>query len=597
MIPRFEAANQISADSERRTLLIAYLIIVLVSFAVYFNALYNDFANDDMYQIVQNKWIKDIKYLPDIFSKGVWGFMKTRSDKIVDNFYRPLMHASFMMDYYIFGLNSWGFHLTSILFHTGVSVLILLLTRRLMEKSGFLVQRPARWHALFVYPPLIAALLFVTHPIHSEAVTWVAGLPEPGFVFFGLLSFYFYIAEDQKKKKVVLSSLFFSLSLLYKETAVTVLLLFAAYDFAFTKDRLNRYSLKRYAPYFIVLGIYFIARVYALGGFAPRQLYSTLTTWQCVINAFPLIVQYIKKLLWPMDLRGYYVFYPIYSIFEIKGIVSCGIILILLLLSILAVKRSRPVFFGLATLVIPLFPVLYVKGIGTNVFTERYLYLPSFGLVFLLALFLARISQRSSRLSVLAVLLCFAAIAGYSAGTVARNPVWKNTYVLYDDNIKKEPAFAKLATASAMIDAYEYLEDREFAQAVNGFRYVIHVNPDYAEAHASLGLAYAKMELTDSAVEELQIAAKLAPNSADIRVNLANALFKSGRIDDAIEQYRTALSLNWRLVEAHYNLAVAYEEKGAAEKAIGHLNAAIELNPANPDLRSELARASALKKR
>src|SRR4030067_1293934 len=116
--------------------LLFIIIILITSFAVYFNALSNDFVYDDKSQVLENHWIKDIKFIPEIFSENVWSFTK---ESVISNYYRPLMHLIYMLNYYIFGLKPWGFHLVNILFHAGVSVLVFIIGLNLIRES----QHPA----------------------------------------------------------------------------------------------------------------------------------------------------------------------------------------------------------------------------------------------------------------------------------------------------------------------------------------------------------------------------------------------------------------------------------------------------------------------
>jgi hypothetical protein len=109
-----EAKLNISKNT-LRTILIT--IILLSCFVSYFNALFNGFVYDDLFQVVENHWIKDTRYLPDIFTQGVWGFAAGKTS----NYYRPVMHLIYMLTYHIFGLHAWGFHFVNILFHAGVS--------------------------------------------------------------------------------------------------------------------------------------------------------------------------------------------------------------------------------------------------------------------------------------------------------------------------------------------------------------------------------------------------------------------------------------------------------------------------------------------
>jgi hypothetical protein len=102
-----------------------YILITLIffsCFASYFNALFNGFVYDDIFQVVENRWIKNTSYLPDFFSQGVWGFAGGK----ISNYYRPIMHLIYMLAYHIFGLHPWGFHFVNILFHAGVSLLVFL---------------------------------------------------------------------------------------------------------------------------------------------------------------------------------------------------------------------------------------------------------------------------------------------------------------------------------------------------------------------------------------------------------------------------------------------------------------------------------------
>ena len=263
--------------------LLFIIIILITSFAVYFNALSNDFVYDDKSQVLENHWIKDIKFIPEIFSENVWSFKK---ESVISNYYRPLMHLIYMLNYYIFGLKPWGFHLVNILFHAGVSVLVFIIGLRLLSEA----QHQAS--ASHMIPSFIAALLFATHPIHTEAVTWVAGLTDLSFTFFYLLAFYLYIQSGTDFKGAYLFSVaLFFLASLCKEPALTLPIVLIAYDYTFKKnrDRISNYIM-RYVPYLIVAGVYFILRSHALGGFAPQKRHTELSTYQYFINIYRIIL-------------------------------------------------------------------------------------------------------------------------------------------------------------------------------------------------------------------------------------------------------------------------------------------------------------------
>jgi hypothetical protein len=162
--------------------LLPILIIAVISFALYANTLVNDFVYDDSAQVGKNPWIRDIRYLPDIFTSSVWGF---ESGSVTSNYYRPMMNVMFMITY-IFGLKPWGFHLVNILFHVGNSVLVFMIATKLRSApeigvdAAREVKEQAQGPLLPIFHdsrftihdfPFITALLFA-HPIHVESVAW-----------------------------------------------------------------------------------------------------------------------------------------------------------------------------------------------------------------------------------------------------------------------------------------------------------------------------------------------------------------------------------------------------------------------------------------
>ncbi len=200
------------------------LVIIAVSMAVYANALWNGFVYDDGFLVLDNPWIKDVKFLPDIFLSEAWGFIQGEPN----SYYRPMMHVIYSLDYSLFGLKPWGFHLVNIIFHAGSSVLVFLIARTLFSENKY----PSR----FISIPLMAGVLFAVHPIHTEAVVWVSGVQDLSYAFFCLLSLYLYLRSDSRfNANYYLSVLAFFLGTLCKEPAITLPGLLIAYDLLLNK--------------------------------------------------------------------------------------------------------------------------------------------------------------------------------------------------------------------------------------------------------------------------------------------------------------------------------------------------------------------------
>ena len=576
-------------------LLLPAVIVAAVSFAVYFNALFDGFVFDDKFQVVDNRWIKDFRYIPEMFSKHAWGFSSR-----VSNYYRPLMHLLYSATYALFGLQPWGFHLVNILFHTANSVLVFIITSRLLKQSTSgpytpVVEKGGEGGIEKVVtgnlssPPFIAALLFAVHPVHTEAVTWVAGITEISFTFFSLLSFYCYIRAEEgfTAVRTIFSVAFFCLAALCKETALILPGIFLMYDLAYKKSGNALPALiKRYIPYLAVMAGYFLLRFLVLGAFAPEKGHDDfsgkLSLYEYVINVFPLFMVYLKKLLLPVDLKGWYVFHPITSLLELKGFVPLLGSIAFAVFSFAAWRKNRAVFFGLSLLVIPLLPVFYLPAIAVP-FAERYLYLPSFGFVLLVAFFINAVPTGSRARFPLAMFL-LAVIASYSVGTVQRNTVWTDNYTFWTDTVRKSP--------DGFIPRYnlgvELLARGRTDEAIDQFQAALRLAPDFLPAHNNLGAAYARKGLIDEAIEELRIAIKLDPESADAHNNLGSALGEKGLSDKAMEQFRIALSLNPAFADAHNNLGISYLKLGDFDKALTHFEEAVRLNPYHTSYRANL---------
>ncbi len=578
----------------KATFSILLVIVILSSFAVYFNSLSNGFVYDDAWQVLKNRWMTDVKYIPEIFSSNVWGF---RKDFSISNYYRPAMHIMYMAIYHIFGLNPWGFHLVSLFFHAANSVLVFLLAFRLLDgpKKGGETQ-PLRDSQSGILDSrsfaFLAALLFATHPIHTEAVDWAAGLPDLSFTFFYLLSFYLYMrAEDRSvhfNAFYFVSVASFFLATLCKEPALTLPLIIAAYDCA-RRPFEGRSTLppKRYIPFLVVAGIYFILRFRALEGFISLRRHPELSEYQSFINVFPLFVQYLGKLFIPLNLNAFYVLHPVSSLFEPRAALSVIVAVLFGGLTYIALKKNRAVFVSLLFIAVPLLPSLYIPVVGPNAFTERYLYLSSFGMVLLFACLLdwAKAARPAAAAGLVAIYIVLAGL--YSWTTVGRNTVWKNDFTLFSDTAKKSP--------DADMPRYNlglYLQNEgKWDGAIELYRKALDLNPEYIDARLNLGVALFRKGQIDDAIDQYQTVLKLRPEYADAHIDLGVALFRKGRTDQAIEHYQAALKLNPDSVDAHVNLGAALGEKGNIDQAIEHYQTALKLNPGSLDAHVNLGAA------
>ena len=513
-------------------------IIIAVSLAVYSNTLWNGFVWDDGYQVLGNPWIRDAAFLPRIFTSGAWDFKPQAT-----NYYRPLTHVIFMLEYFIFGLKPWGFHLVNVVLHAGSSAFVFLIARELLRG------REGAGKAFTL--PLMAGVLFAVHPIHTEAVAWVSAITDLSCAFFFLLSLYLYIRSDDRFNLYYYSSIAaFFLATLCKEPAMTLPALIFAYDVTLRKDGTGLLQLvKRYALFGLAAAVYLGMRYHALGGMAPSRHFSE---YGSIWNLLIIVGTYLTKLVMPVNLKAIYVFGPAVSFVETRVLTAAVITAAAITLFYLAYRYDKLAFFCLLLAAVPLLPSLYVLVTGgASLLAERYLYLPSAGFAMLASLLIARAAGSSGR--AIAVFMFLGLAVMFSAGTLHRNTDWKDDFVFWIDTVKKSP------TSS--------------------------------EAHDGLGLVYAKRGQDDLAMREFLTSLKQYPLSENAFRHLGVLYGKQGRVDESIEMLEESLQVKPSDSEAHNELGIQFTRKGDMGRAVEHFQAAVRLDPSKSMYRGNLDKA------
>ena len=191
------------------------LVLILAGIAAYLTSFQNNFVWDDIGLISINPYIKNWKHIGDIFTS----FLHHKTGE-GGTFYRPIVSLSFLIDYSIWKGNPVGYHLTNLMFHIVNAILLykIIFTLFKEEKTA-----------------LFTSLLFVVHPIHTEAVTYISGRADPIAALFLLSSLLLFITcgNQNKFKDMFFAAVFYILALLTKEYAVIFILLLAAYGLCF----------------------------------------------------------------------------------------------------------------------------------------------------------------------------------------------------------------------------------------------------------------------------------------------------------------------------------------------------------------------------
>ena len=577
--------------SSRRSVVVAAVLVALTALIVYAGSLGGGFVFDDGFQILGNWWLEDASSLPEIFSSAAWGFDPERTS----NYYRPLMHVVFMIDYHLFGFSPWGYHLVNIIAHALNSILVLLLALRLFTGEG--EESSVVGAIKGSHLALASALIFAVHPVHSEAVAWVSAIPELGFTLFFLLSLYLYIRADGSKSCGAFvpwfSGLSFILALLFKETAVMLIFVIFAYDICL-KSRVVK--LKRYLPYLIILGAYITVKLTVSGGLAPKVQHDGLTAFLYFINIFPLIMDYIRLVFFPVDLNAFYLFHPILKVTEVRLVASLIIIIPFIALFVVSFRgKGRAASFAWLLALFTIMPALYIAGAGArgSAFAERYLYLPSAGfiifLIYWLALFLRRFTPRRAAL-LFAVIIVVVSVA-FAAAAVSRNRVWKDNYSLWKDTSQKttgsDLVYVNLGSAADSLG----LRD----EALSAYERALKINPSSAEAHNNLGVLYYEIKEYGQSIKNYRAALTEITKSGDraqVIENMGNVYYSMGELAEAAKSYRAAIEIKGAGVSADLlnKLGIALARSSRTKEAKESFERALEIEPSHVGAKENLKR-------
>ncbi|HEX8336634.1 MAG TPA: tetratricopeptide repeat protein [Pyrinomonadaceae bacterium] len=539
-----EASDAGLAFGEGRVL----FLLVAATALVYANSLGGEFLFDDTEQIVNNEQIHSWWNLVHAFTSDVWSFTSGKVTTVVaPPYYRPLFTVYFTVGYQLFGLWEPGWHLLNLLVHTAATVLVYRVLRRMdagAAVAGF------------------AALLFGVHPAHVESVSWISGIPDPLAALFYLPALLWYVRHRREGGGhwLALSIAFFALSLLCKETAIVLPAVLAAWELAnggggggFSTRA--REAATRLAPYVAVAALYLPLRYAVLGKFGWKHPFMTdVPDWAIWLTVPQVVTRYLRHLAAPFDLSLYYGTSFVRGASDAGFVVPALVLLALAALLWLSRKRlSARMWVALVMLFAPLLPVLNLKVFHQEyIVQDRYLYLPSVGFCYLVALLLARLAERrrTAALALGALLL-----VSYGAGTILQNRIWHDGVALWG-------------------------------------RAVEHA-PDIAPPHYNLGIAHAAQGNHAAAREEFLTAARLDPNVAAVHNNLALAQDKLGDEGAAVNSLERALALNPELHEARNNLGTILFRRGDLGRAREQFERARRGDPSNVSVRFNLARTLA----
>jgi Tfp pilus assembly protein PilF len=551
---------------QTRDLLLAFLLIL--SFGLYANSIFDGFVFDDHPQIEQNPYVHSFKYVGLLLTTPM---SLNQGLQAPPNIYRPLTNLLFLCSYKLFGLSPYGFHLVGILLHCVVVWLVFLVGAQLFANESL---------------GLLAAVLFAFHPVHVEPVTWVNGVADPLMSALFLTSFWFYLRlqelQTTRQKSIYMGALIaaFVPALLAKETAMTFPVLITIFEHWYRTDRLQtswREKLSRYAPIWAAFTAYLSLRVWSLGHLLPAQMRSNMSSQDAFYSTFALIAQYAAKLVWPTPLIAFYPFRASTSLLDVRVLLGVAVTILLVSAFVFLYRRSPLYSFAILWMCLTIAPTLNPRWMMAAVFAERYLYLPSVAFCWIVAGGLLWIwhvagSKRPAfrwlTASLLTAVLCLAVRA-----TVARTFDWRTDRSLVMSTLAALPDYAHMHVEYGLFK----WGDGDHAEAERQWKLALQLRPDSVEAMASLGMAELDSKQYDEALSWLQRAIEIRPDFALPYMYVAQVYDAQGKTSAAEAEYQRSLDILPTNAAALNAFGQFYLDHGRPEEAAKQFRAAVNI--------------------
>ena len=561
----------------------ALVAVVLICYA---NSLGNGFVFDDQFLVPAYGRIRSLSQLVQTLLES----------------YRPMRNISYGIDFLVWGMKPFGFHLTNVLIHAANTVLVFLLIRRFSAKLSAAV---------------VAGLIFAVHPIQTDSVSYVSGRRDILFTLFYLAAFHAYLTYREKASRTwfFLFLGFWVLSLMSKEMAVTLPVVIFLWNFCAewreSEGAWLRRSIQATKRALIkdkwLYGLLAVASI----GFAAYAIFfqrasgrtsgSGVEYWGGSLFATLLTVVrvhawYLKQLIYPTPIAQYFGAFDIStSLLEWRVLVAIMLVGSVLIGGVILLKREPLISFAVFAYFAMLAPVSQIIP-HHELLADHYLYLPMISFSLLIGLVVSRLSERGKRPGFIAYGLVSVFIVALAGATVARNRDWKDELAVWEANYKSVPNSPR---ASYNLGGLYLAKDPEKAETL--LKESIASDPTFEPAYLALAKLYiARKRIPEAEVLINQGLGLIGTQTrsfvlrnpsllkSQFTTTLAAARWEEGNPEATEQLLLDAVRLYPRNLSAHESLANLYHDKDRAKEE-EVLRQAINANPSGFEVRARLA--------
>lgn len=584
--------------------LLAPAAIVLAGALAYESAFPGAFVFDDAPNVSRNR---GLDRLEDFLPGGPgWSAQPNRA----------VTFATFAIDRAVAGNDPTFHRRVNLAIHLAAALLVLALVLAAFRSPGLRGSplAPQAWAV-----GLVAGLLFVTHPIQTQAVTYVVQRLASLATLFYLLSAVLYVRWRMAREGPdggwrswlpfggsLLAAL---LAMRSKEIAFTLplaLLLLEAVLFEGPWKRRIVGLVPFLATMTLIPVTLLLAQAPAPGLEAdvvlPTRVQTEMSRLDYLLTQSTVIVRYLGLLVLPV---GQTVDHEVALRTSPADPAVLGSAALLLALAASAAgmllgasgRRARPLdpavrlaalgiawFFLTISVESSLIPIV-------DLMVEHRVYLPFAGLsvsaATLLALGVRRIApRRTAALTAVTGVLLAAVLGGV---TWRRNQAWSSEQALWTDAMEKTPRKARPRhNLGVVLNA----QGRR-AEALALLQEAVRLDPSYAQGHESLGVALSDTGRGSEAETHFRQAIALDPTAAAPWFDLGTLRFDARRYAEAIPYFEQAIARRPGYADAHANLGACWNGLGRPADAVRVLTGARDVIRDHPVARAQLALALA----
>lgn len=569
------------------------LLVFLTGFLLYANTLSYEFALDDYSVIIENRLTRQgFSAVPEIFTTSYrYGYFFTD-----DLLYRPLTKAMFAVEWSLSPANPFPGHLMNVLLFALTGCILFRFLFRLTEGNTLL--------------SFVTAMLFMTHPIHTEVVANIKSRDEILALLGGLaaLDFFLHYLRSGKLIHLAGATLLYFLALLSKESAITFLAVFPLAGWWYCKEGMKKVLIGS-APMLVAALVFLLIRASVLKdittdnfSLADNHLVGAKNWLTRFSSAVYVLGLYMKLLIFPHPLVFDYSFnqIPLTGPGQWKFLLSIAVYIVLLGYALVKIKTKNLFSFAILFYLITL-------SVSSNIFitigtgmAERLIYTPSLGFCLAVGLLLVKtagkwqpevnfsIKRLPAKAPFMTALLVIV-LAVWSVKLLAASAVWKSNYTLYQSGVEHSPNSTRthyyLGNYLVKPEFYKGKGEEEtrkiLRRGITSLHRSIEIYPRFSDPFTQLGVAHFRLNNNDSALYYYNRSATINPQNATVQNNIGTVYFAAGKYQESLPFFLEAVRLNSAYSDAHMNVGSVYGTLGNYEGALESFFLAGKYDPGN----------------